>query len=82
MDILEAIKSRRSVRIFEDRIPPREIIQECLEAATWAPNPTNQQPWQFIIATGKELKKISEIIIKTFPQRMKEVDPYRGIPDS
>jgi len=82
MDILEAIKSRRSIRIFENRIPPRETIRECLEAATWAPNPTNQQPWEFIIATGKELKKISEIIIKTFPQRMKEVDPYRGIPSS
>ena len=81
MDILEAIKSRRTIRIFEDRIPPRETIQECLEAAAWAPNPTNQQPWEFIIATGKELEKISEIILKIFPQRMKELDPYKGIPD-
>jgi nitroreductase len=82
MDIMEVIRSRRSIRVFNDRIPPKEIIQECLEAATWAPNPTNQQPWEFLVVTGDSLKKISETVIKIFPQRMKEVDPYKGIPKS
>jgi len=82
MDVLEMIKSRRSIRVFDDRIPPKETIQECLEAAAWAPNPTNQQPWEFMVATGDSLKKISETVIKTFPQKMKEVDPYKGIPKS
>jgi len=82
MDMREVIKSRRSVRIFEKRIPTKKIIAECLEAATWAPNPSNQQPWEFMVATGETLEKISEIIVKTFPQKMIEVDPYRGIPKS
>jgi len=82
MNILETIKSRRSIRVFEKRVPPKEIIRECLEAATWAPNPANQQPWEFMVATGETLERLSEIIFKTFPQRMKEVDPYRGIPES
>ncbi len=72
MDIMEVIRSRRSIRVFNDRIPPKETIQECLEAATWAPNPTNQQPWEFMVVTGGSLKKISETVLKTFPQRMKE----------
>ena len=80
MDIVDVIKSRRSIRAFDERIPSKEIIEECIEAATWAPNPTNQQPWEFIVARGESLNKISETIIKTFPQRMKEIDPYRGIP--
>jgi len=82
MDILEVIKSRRSIRVFTKRVPSQKIIQECLEAATWAPNPSNQQPWEFIVTTGESLKKISEIIAQTFPQRMKEIDPYKGIPQS
>ena len=82
MDILEIIKSRRSIRVFDDRVPSKKIIRECLETATWAPNPSNQQPWEFMVATGETLKKISEIIIKVFPRRMKEIDPYKGIPKS
>jgi nitroreductase len=82
MDTIEAIRSRRSIRVFNDSIPPKETIQECLEAATWAPNPTNQQPWEFMVVAGDSLKNISETVIKTFPQRMKEVDPYKGIPKS
>ena len=82
MDILEAIKSRRSIRVFTKKVPSKKIIQECLVAATWAPNPSNQQPWEFIVITGNSLKKISEIIAQTFPQRMKEIDPYKGIPKS
>ena len=82
MNILEVIKSRRSFRVFEKRVPPKKIIRECLEAATWAPNPTNQQPWEFMVATGEILERISEIIVKAFPQRMKEIDPYKGIPKS
>lgn len=81
MDILEVIRSRRSIRVFTQRTPSRKIIEQCLEAAAWAPNPSNQQPWEFIVITGERLKKISQIIAKRFPQRMKEIDPYQGIPE-
>jgi nitroreductase len=80
MDLLKGIKSRRSVRVFQKKVPSKKVIQECLESATWAPNPTNQQPWEFIVVTGERLKSISEIIVETFPQRMREMDPYHGIP--
>jgi nitroreductase len=80
MDILKVMKSRRSIRVFEKRVLPKKIIQECLEAATWAPNPTNQQPWEFIVVTGETLKKVSEIIVENFPQRMKTTNPYADLP--
>ena len=50
MSVLEVIKSRRSIRVFEKKVPPKEVIRECLEAATWAPSATDQQPWEFIVA--------------------------------
>ncbi|MFC1591156.1 nitroreductase family protein [Thermodesulfobacteriota bacterium] len=82
MDLLDSIKGRRSVRHFTDERPPRELIAECIEAATWAPSPTNQQPWEFVVAAGEALAKIAGVVAETFPRRMKEVDPYRGIPEA
>jgi nitroreductase len=80
MDLLEMIKSRRSIRMFAKKAPSKKIIQECLEAATWAPNPSNQQPWEFVVLKGKSLAILSEVINKAFPQKMKELDPYKDIP--
>lgn len=72
MNMLEVIRSRRSIRAFEAKVPPKEVIKECLEAATWAPSATNQQPWEFIVSTGKELEKIIEVIEENFAQRIQE----------
>ena len=82
VDLLDVIKARRSTRMFAKKVPPKKIIQECLEAATWAPNPSNQQPWEFVVLKGKSLATLSEVMAEVFPQKMKELDPYRGIPAS
>ena len=66
MDLLKLIKQRKSIRAFTKEVPPRRLILECLEAASWAPNPTSQQPWQFIVLTGDSLKKVSNVIRETF----------------
>ena len=70
MDMLELIKSRRSIRVFEQEKPSRTVIQECLEAAIWAPNPTNQQPWEFIVLTGEKLAGVNACIEEHFFERM------------
>ena len=66
MDILDIIKQRKSVRNFTKKMPPRKLILECLEAASWAPNPTSQQPWKFIVLTGSALEKASEAIQENY----------------
>ena len=70
MDMLELIKSRRSIRAFEQEKPSRALIQECLEAAIWAPNPTNQQPWEFIVLAGEKLAMVNTCIEEHFFERM------------
>jgi nitroreductase len=49
MDVLEAIKGRRSVRAFQDKDVPQEIVEKLIDAARWAPSAGNIQPWEFII---------------------------------
>lgn len=54
METLDAIKTRKSVRRFQDRPVEREKMNALLEAAVQAPSWTNNQCWRFIVVTEKE----------------------------
>jgi nitroreductase len=70
--VLEAIKSRRAIRSYEDKPVPESAIETMLEAATYAPSAINIQPWKFTIVTSKtEMKSLSDIaksaLLRTLP---------------
>ena len=48
---------RRTVRDFDTRPVPREVIESCLLAAGTAPSGANQQPWFFSVITDPGHKK-------------------------
>jgi coenzyme F420-0:L-glutamate ligase/coenzyme F420-1:gamma-L-glutamate ligase len=50
--LLEAMRSRRSIRRCIERPVPRDILRRLLEAARWAPSAHNRQPWRFAVITG------------------------------
>ena len=56
-DILNLIKTRRSVRDYLDKPIPKETIDKILEAGRWAPSGANIQPWHFIAVTSPELRR-------------------------
>jgi len=57
LELLEAIKGRRSIRAFKpDKIPP-EVIKKLVDSARWAPSAGNLQPWEFIVVTEEEKKQ-------------------------
>lgn len=62
MDVLEAIRGRRSVKRVTDRRPSRADIEAILEAARWAPNHHFTQPWCFHVIAGDERAKMGEFI--------------------
>ena len=51
------IARRRSVREFDTRPIPGEVIEQCLLAAGTAPSGANQQPWHFAVITDPEKKR-------------------------
>ena len=53
--LTELIKTRRSVRKFENKPVPEDLLLKALELATWAPNGGNQQAWKFLIVSNKGL---------------------------
>ncbi|MCQ2411154.1 MAG: nitroreductase family protein [Elusimicrobiaceae bacterium] len=56
MELEHVIKTRRSVRKFEDKPVEREKINACLEAARLAPSACNSQPWEFIVMDDPQVK--------------------------
>ncbi|MCS7139617.1 MAG: nitroreductase family protein [Candidatus Nezhaarchaeota archaeon] len=65
--LLELLRARRTIRVFEDRDVPLELVLKALEAATWAPSAHNSQPWRFIvIGRGEVRRRLVESMSKKF----------------
>ena len=61
MNVIEAIKSRISIRKYKSEPIPDEDLIKILEAAQLAPSAGNRQPWKFIIVKDEEIKmRLSE----------------------
>ncbi|MCD6403087.1 MAG: nitroreductase family protein [Candidatus Aenigmarchaeota archaeon] len=58
MDVLECIKTRRSIRLYQKRDVPNHLIGLILDAATRAPSAGNLQPWEFIVVRDPERKEM------------------------
>ncbi len=55
MDALEAIRKRRSVRRYTGDSIPREDLETIVDAGRLAATGSNQQPWDFIVVTEREM---------------------------
>ena len=46
------IEERRTIGKVRPDLPPRELIEQVLESATWAPNHRLSEPWRFVVLAG------------------------------
>ena len=60
MELIEAIRARKSVRDFKPDPVPKEVLKKILEVAIRAPSAMNTQPWEFAVIAGDALKRIKE----------------------
>ncbi len=60
MDVVEAIKQRKSIRAFKPDPVPKEVLRRIIEQAQRAPSWANTQPWEFAVVSGKTLKAIQD----------------------
>ena len=63
MDVLDAIRERRSIRAFKPDPVPREIIDKILEISQRAPSGTNTQPWHVYVCTGPVKQAITDEVL-------------------
>jgi nitroreductase len=57
MDVIEAIRKRRSVRTYQKKPVPQEKLEKILEAARLAPSARNSQSHTFVIVKDDQLRK-------------------------
>ena len=62
MDVIEAIKQRKSIRAFKPDPVPRELLAQVLEVSLRAPSTDNTQPWEFAIVTGDVLEDLKKAL--------------------
>jgi len=58
VEIVEAIRTRRSIRSFKPDPVPRKVLEELLDIGRWAPSGGNAQPWYFVVLGGKVLGEV------------------------
>ena len=66
MEVLEAIKSRKSIRAFQSNPVPESVLIKLLEVATRAPSAVNLQPWEFFVVRGKALKEVKSAYLEGY----------------
>lgn len=59
MDVLQAVRERRSINFFESgRVLPDDMLRELLEISNLAPSSNNFQPWKVVVVRDAERKKV------------------------
>ena len=68
MDLMEAIKGRRSLRKFKTDPVPEETLQKIMEAVRWSPSWANTQCWEVIVVKDPKIKsELATALPKTNP---------------
>ena len=69
MEMIKAIKERRSTRAFLDQAVDQETLASLIDLATQAPSAINLQPWELTVVSGKERRRLSRVLVKRMNER-------------
>jgi nitroreductase len=72
MTVLEAIKSRRSIREFKNDPIERQTVERLLEAAVLAPSAKNSQPWRFTVIPEPKREELLAVLRQGISNREAE----------
>jgi nitroreductase len=80
-ETLNTIKTRRSVRAYDSKRVPKDILQTIIEAGNEAPSAMNSQPWRFVVVEDGTLhQKMLEAAVpnaKILLEPLKTSNPER-----
>ncbi len=83
MDLMDAIKGRRSIRRYKAMPVPDDLLREVLIAARYAPSANNAQPWRILVVRDEDtkLKLVAAANGQKFIAQAPVVLVICGIPD-
>ncbi|MCM8830175.1 MAG: nitroreductase family protein [Candidatus Omnitrophica bacterium] len=56
-EVLKVLKERRSIRRYQEKEVPEDVIKDIIDCARFAPTARNLQPWKFVVITDGLLRK-------------------------
>ena len=68
MDVVDVIKSRRSIRSFKDTDVSRETLEDIINCGILAPSSKNRQPWYFVVLKRQKKDYIAQLMIDYYKQ--------------
>ncbi|MCI6493983.1 MAG: nitroreductase [Bacteroidales bacterium] len=75
---LEVLKSRRSIRSYQDKMPEKELIAQIVEAGTYAPTGMGKQSPIIVAVTNRDTRdQLAEMNAKIMGV---DTDPFYGAP--
>ena len=80
LDVISAIRDRRSVRAFLSTEVSPDILTKILDMAKWGPSGVNTQPWQVAVLGPKLRQSLSDAIIKAREDNVPENPDYDYYP--
>lgn len=77
---LETIRTRRSVRAYQQRPIPRAVLARILDAAQWAPSGSNRQDTELIVLTrAEDLETINQAVRQAYLRYPLDEETYPAI---
>jgi len=87
VEVLEALRTRRSIRAFRPEPVPRALVERILHDAARAPSGTNIQPWKIHVVAGPVRQRLEREVLAhretnppdqkaEFPRTGKRKEPY------
>jgi len=70
----EAIRTRRSIRLFKPDPIPRETLEEVFDLARWSPSWGNTQPWEFAVFLDEPLERFKTLSV----ERVMRGEPFQS----
>lgn len=64
MEVIEGIKTRKSIRAFKPDPIPKDVMKKILEAVSNSPSFTNTQPWEVLVVSGQKKDELSQIMLE------------------
>lgn len=72
--VLKVLMERRTVgRVKKDEVP-KNVLEQLIETASWAPSHYNTQPWKFVVMTGEGRKLLGEGYAKVYSATTGDTD--------
>ena len=62
MDLIEGIKTRKSIRAYRPDPVPRAVLNDVLSLAINSPSWANIQPWEFCVVGGESIRRLKDAI--------------------